>query len=197
MNKIIFLIVIIILTGFIIYFIIKGINVSDKNSVMLKELDNINKLESNIMKNNEKIIYQDIKKSIYEFVVNRLSGKYRLSNEDISLLKPNFIFITNQFLNELLKLYSEYEIYDIIRTDPYNIYHKLLERQINENQLLMDQQIAGIDYIFNKFPKIVPINIIKYIKRNSNIFEIKEIPFENNKPNFTKEQENILKKFKV
>jgi hypothetical protein len=163
---------------------------------MLKHMNAINTIEKKLLKKNEKIIFQDVKISIYEFVVNRLSGKYRLSNKDIILLNPNFIFISNQLLDELLKLYSIYEIYSIISTDPYGIYNDLVEKQINENQLLMDQQIAGINYISYKFPEKDPSDIVKYIKRNSNIFKIKEIPFKNNKPDFTQEQEKILKNFK-
>jgi hypothetical protein len=196
MNKIFFLIIVIILSVIIIYFIFRNIHVIDQKKDMLKHMNAINTIEKKLLKKNEKIIFQDVKISIYEFVVNRLSGKYRLSNKDIILLNPNFIFISNQLLDELLKLYSIYEIYSIISTDPYDIYNNLLEKQINENQLLMDQQIAGIDYISYKFPEKDPSDIVKYIKRNSNIFKIKEIPFKNNKPDFTQEQEKILKNFK-
>lgn len=196
MNKIFFLIIVIILSVIIIYFIFRNIHVIDQKKDMLKHMNAINTIEKKLLKKNEKIIFQDVKISIYEFVVNRLSGKYRLSNKDIILLNPNFIFISNQLLDELLKLYSIYEIYSIISTDPYGIYNDLVEKQINENQLLMDQQIAGINYISYKFPEKDPSDIVKYIKRNSNIFKIKEIPFKNNKPDFTQEQEKILKNFK-
>lgn len=196
MNKIFFIIIVIILSVIIIYFIFRNIHVIDQRKDMLKHLHAINTIEKKLLKKNEKMIFQDVKKSIYEFVVNRLSGKYRLSNKDIILLNPNFIFISNKLLDELLKLYSIHEIYNIISTDPYDIYNNLLEKQINENQLLMDQQIAGIDYISYKFPEKDPSDIVKYIKRNSNIFKIKEIPFKNNKPDFTQEQEKILKNFK-
>ncbi len=196
MNKIIFLIIIVILSGIILYFILKNVKFSDKRDNNIKELNNLNKLQTKLLNDNEKLILQDVKDHIFTFIVNRISGKYKLSNYDISLLHKNFIFISNNFLKELLQLYSVYELYEIINTDPFNIYNDLLKKQINKNQLLTDQQLAGIEYLLNKLPNIDKTSIVKYIKRNSNIFEIKEISFKNNKPFFTKEQEKILKDFK-
>jgi len=196
MNKIIFIILIVILSGIILYFILKNVKFSDKRDNNIKELNNLNKLQTKLLNDNEKLILQDVKDHIFTFIVNRISRKYKLSNYDISLLHKNFIFVSNNFLKELLQLYSVYELYEIINTDPFNIYNDLLKKQINKNQLLTDQQLAGIEYLLNKLPNIDKTSIVKYIKRNSNIFEIKEISFKNNKPFFSKEQDKILKDFK-
>ena len=185
-KKILFITFIIILSIIIIYIFIKHTNVQDSKNGMIKDLKNINKLESSILKNNEKMTFENIKISIHNFINNRISSKYKLSEQDMLHLKKNLDFITNQVLNELLKLYSVYEIFNIISTDPYNIHSDLIHAQIDENQLFMDQQIAGIDFLLNKYPKIDPTSVIQYIQKYPNIFKIKRINFKNNKPDFSK-----------
>jgi hypothetical protein len=199
-NKIkiiIFISTILIIVGSIIYLFIKRNKQNDKTNNKLYDLKvRYNSLKENKLEKNDDVLIKNIEKFLKKFISNRLSGKYRLSNKDVISLDKNFTFINGQIIDEILKIYSSFDIQNIIEQDPYDIYDNLLKAQINRDKLMIDEQIAALAYLENKHPKEVPTILIEYIKKNSNLFQIKGIDFKNGCPKFSEEQKMILDKFK-
>ena len=197
-SDIIIIIIIILIIVLIIYSYLKNKKGGNQNS-KLQNLK-VNKLNNKLNKVNEpkkseEETYKDVEKLLIYVINTRFNYSHRLNKEEEELLYPNYKSTADRIIDRGLKFYNIYELKEISSKDPFDFVASIPNIDKQYDRIVTGLQLNSIKYLLNKFPKVEPHIIIKYIKNYKNIFPMGPAVYKNKKIYFTKEQQKILDNF--